>query len=46
VVLDANGWEQCGLNPDGSLKDAKDIEFGPDPGESDKEAGPSSGAGM
>ncbi|KAJ7938124.1 hypothetical protein B0H13DRAFT_1852052 [Mycena leptocephala] len=29
---------------DGSLKDAKDIDFGPDPGESDKEAGPSSGA--
>ncbi|KAJ6617932.1 hypothetical protein B0H10DRAFT_2189745 [Mycena sp. CBHHK59/15] len=33
VVLNEYGWEQCGLNPDGSLKEASNIQFsnhGPD----------------
>ncbi|KAJ6508410.1 hypothetical protein C8R45DRAFT_922158 [Mycena sanguinolenta] len=32
VVVNSRGWEQCATNPDGTLKDAGDINFGEDPG--------------
>ncbi|KAJ6616549.1 hypothetical protein B0H10DRAFT_1949021 [Mycena sp. CBHHK59/15] len=32
TVVNERGWEQGALNPDGTSKDAKDIDFGPDPG--------------
>ncbi|KAF9036404.1 hypothetical protein BDP27DRAFT_821633 [Rhodocollybia butyracea] len=40
-LAETNGWEQCAENPDGSLKDAADIDFGTDPGANDNPAGPS-----
>ncbi|KAJ7905533.1 hypothetical protein B0H14DRAFT_2554051 [Mycena olivaceomarginata] len=33
VVRDKNGWEQCALNIDDTLKDASQIDFGSDPGD-------------
>lgn len=35
AIAERNGWEQCATNTDGTLKDAKDIDFGPDPGKPD-----------
>lgn len=32
TVIDANGWEQGALNPDGTSKSAAEIDFGQDPG--------------
>ncbi|KAJ7254762.1 hypothetical protein C8J57DRAFT_1656825 [Mycena rebaudengoi] len=45
VVYNEMGWEQGGLNPDGSLKDARDIDFGPDPGTPPDPSTSTSGSG-
>ncbi|KAJ7262065.1 hypothetical protein C8J57DRAFT_1232190 [Mycena rebaudengoi] len=45
VVYNEMGWEQGGLNPDGSLKDARDIDFGPDPGTPPDPSTSASGSG-
>lgn len=38
-LAEQNGWEQCALNPDGTLKDAESIDFGHDPGADDAPLG-------
>ncbi|KAJ7762079.1 hypothetical protein B0H14DRAFT_2633974 [Mycena olivaceomarginata] len=38
IVVNDHGWEQCGTNPDGTLKAAEDIDFGSDPGTPPAEA--------
>jgi hypothetical protein len=32
MVVNEHGWEQGALNPDGTSKDASQIDFGSDPG--------------
>ncbi|KAJ7061064.1 hypothetical protein C8F01DRAFT_158039 [Mycena amicta] len=34
-TVNAQGWDQCAVDANGNLKDAKDIDFGPDPGDED-----------
>lgn len=38
-LAEQNGWEQCAQNPDGTLKDANDIDFGRDPGANETSLG-------
>ncbi|KAJ7053415.1 hypothetical protein C8F01DRAFT_553933 [Mycena amicta] len=40
VYINEQGHEECARNADGTYKDAKDIDFGPDPGD-EPTAGPS-----
>ena len=35
ALAQTNGWDQCAQNEDGTLKDSRDIDFGPDPGAAD-----------